>query len=154
MQQTPKQDWIQYIQNILAGGHPFHRKVTGPNKIFILFAADTFRRSGHEVTIDIVPTESHISCLIVTIFPTKSFIEFTLRRNNKPTDIIQQITDSQCTQVSLRGCGTVINTLFQIMDWSLHHGWYVEKTTMSTLTQQKETYQQRNTTLNIVIRKG
>lgn len=151
---TPKQDWVRRIQQVLESGKPFRYITTEGKKIFVLFAADTFRRSGHEVSIDIAPTETGISSLIITIFPSKNFIEFTLRRNDEPTVIIQQISDSNCTKVSLRGCGTVIHSLFQIMDWALHSGWYVDKTMMSTLTQQKETTKQRNTTLHIIIRKG
>lgn len=151
---TPKQDWVQRIEQVLATNHPFQCKATLGNKIYILFAADSFRRHGHEVIIDIVPTETQISCLSVTIFPAKIFIEFTLRRHDEPQAIIEQIIDSKCTKVSLRGCGTVIFKLFKIMDWALHSGWYLDNTMMSTLTQQKDTTKQRNTTLHIIIRKG
>jgi len=151
---TPKQDWVQRIEQVLALNIPFQFKAILGNKLYILFAADSFRRHGHEVIIDIVPTEKQISCLVITIFPTKQFIEFTLRRHDEPQAIIEQIIDSKCTQVSLRGCGTVIFKLFEIMDWALHSGWYLDKTMMSTLTQRKETIKQRNTTLHIIVRKG
>tara|TARA_B110001452_G_scaffold225526_1_gene199515 strand:+ start:3436 stop:3906 length:471 start_codon:yes stop_codon:yes gene_type:complete len=151
---TLKQDWIQRIQEVIAHNIPFQYQTITGNKLFVLFAADTFRRSGHEVCIDIVPTESRISCLIITIFPKKTSIEFTLRRHDEPHAIIQQIINSNCTKVSLRGCGTVVYSVFQIMDWALHSGWYVDNTMMSTLTQQKTMTKQRNTTLHIVIRKG
>jgi hypothetical protein len=105
---TGKQKWIQHIREILATGSPFCYKAITENKILLLFAADTFRRCGHEVTIDIVPTQYSISCLILTILPKKTFIEFTLRRNDEPQEIISQIIKSNCTKVSLRGCGTVI----------------------------------------------
>ena len=151
---TAKQDWIQHIRKILATDSPFCYRAITENKIFALFAADTFRRCGHEVTIDIVPTQYNIACLILTIFPKKTFIEFTLRRNDEPQKIISQIIKSKCTKVSLRGCGTVIQSLFEIMNWALHNGWYTDNTVISTLTYQTESSKQRNTTLNIVIRKG
>lgn len=151
---TPKQDWIQHIQQVLGTNAPFRYKTIESNKLFVLFAADTFRRSGHEVCIDIVPTETCVTSLIITIFPQKSLIEFTLRRNDEPNTIIQQIHHSKCTQVSLRGCGTVIRSLFKILDWALHSGWYIENTVMSTLTQHTDTTKQRNTTLHVIIRKG
>tara|TARA_B100000795_G_scaffold264688_1_gene245486 strand:+ start:217 stop:681 length:465 start_codon:yes stop_codon:yes gene_type:complete len=154
MEHFSKQEWSQHIHQVLADGRTFQSKVNVENRIFALFAADTFRRNGHEVLVDIMPTETGISSLIITIFPIKKCIEFTLRRDIKLKDIIQQIEQSNCTKVSLRGCGTVIHSLFQIMDWALHSGWYVDNTIMNTLTQQKETIKQRNTTLYIVIRKG
>lgn len=151
---TAKQEWIQHIRKILATDSPFCYRGITENKIFILFAADTFRRRGHEVTIDIVPTQFSISCLIITILPKKTFIEFTLRRKDEPQEIIRQIIKSKCTKVSLRGCGTAIQALFEIMNWALHNGWYTDNTIISTLTHQSESSKQRNTTLNIVIRKG
>lgn len=154
MQNTPKQNWIQRIQQVLSTDKPFQYKTIAGEKLLVLFAADTFRRSGHEVCIDIVPTEKRISSLIITIFPKKTLIEFTLRRSDNYADIVTKIKNSNCTKVSIRGCGTVITTLLQVSDWALHSGWYLENTVMSTLTQQKETTKQRNTTLHIVIRKG
>ena len=151
---TTKNYWILHIQQILTNGLPFQYKTTDSNQIFVLFAADIFRRSGHRVCIDILPTELGVCCLVVTIFPLKTCIEFTLRRNDDPATIINQLKNSNFTFVSLRGCGTVINTLLTIMDWALHSGWYVEKTTMSTLTHQiTSVSKQRNTALHIVIKR-
>jgi len=155
MQQSlaSKQDWIQCIQQVLVTDSPFQYKAT-IDKLFILFAADQFRRNGNEVNIDIMPTETGISCLMITIFPKKTSLECTLRRDDEPSAIVQQIIDSNCTTVVLRGCGTVIQKLFLIIDWALHSGWYVENTMMSTLTQQTPTTKNYNTTLNISIKKG
>ena len=154
MEHFTKQEWCNRIDKVLTEKRIFQYKVDIENRIFALFAADSFRRQGHEVIIDIMPTETGISSLVLTIFPIKNFIEFTLRRNDQSINIIQQINQSNYTKVSLRGCGTVIHTIFEIMDWALHSGWYVDNTLMSTLTQQYESKKQRNTTLHIVIRKG
>ena len=154
MEHFTKQEWCNRIDKVLTEERTFQHKVDIEKRIFALFAADSFRRQGHEVIIDIMPTETGISSLLLTIFPIKNFIEFTLRRNDQSINIIQQINQSNCTKVSLRGCGTVIHTIFEIMDWALHSGWYVDNTLMSTLTQQHESKKQRNTTLHIVIRKG
>jgi len=79
-----------------------------------------------------------------------------LRREDNPLQIIEAVMGhANATTVSIRGCGTVINSLFVIIDWAIHNGWYVEKTFMSTLTQTLTNQQkQRNTTLNIVIQRG
>jgi len=154
MEQFSKQEWIHYIGKILLDNEPFQYKTTSQNNLFILFAADSFRRNGHEVLVDIAPTELHVSCITISIFPNKTCIEFTLRYNDKPSDIIQQIIDSKCTTVSLRGCGTVVQSILKILDYVLHSGWYIDNTIMSTLTQQKETTKQRNTALHVVVKKG
>ena len=80
-------------------------------------------------------------------------MEFTLRREDRPIDIINQCNRRGIEQVSIRGCGTVINSLFVIADWALHNGWFVEKNVMSTLTQVTETQvKHRNTTLHLVMK--
>jgi len=154
MSSTVKQDWVQQIQQVLTNGIPFQYNTTNGNKIFVLFAADTFRRNGHRVCIDILPTESRVCGLIVTIFPLKNCIEITLRRSDDPVNIIQHIQDCNSELVSLRGCGTVIHTLFSILDWALHSGWYLDTTTMSTLSQETGASTQRNTALHVIIKKG
>ena len=151
---TSKQEWMQYIQKTLTSGQTFHFKTTFGNKLLVLFAADTFRRNGYEVRVEIIPTEIQTSSLLILIFPRKNTKEFTLRHNDDPSDIITQIKDSKCTIVSLRACGTTVALLFQILDTKLHSGWYIDNTIMNTLTQQKDTYKKRNTVLHVVIRKG
>lgn len=151
-----KQDWVNRIQQVLATGTVFTYKTHEENKTPLLFAVDVFRRLNHVVTIDIEPTEFAKACLYITITPGKRYFEFTLRREDNPMKIIESIMrHTQATTVSIRGCGTVINSLFSIIDWAIHHGWYVDKTFMSTLTQTLANQQkQRNTTLNIVIQRG
>ena len=122
----------------------------------MLFAVDVFRRLNHNVSIHIEPTEYMKACLTVIITPAKGYYEYTLRRDDEPLEIIESIrANKSCNTVSIRGCGTVINSLFTVLDWTLHNGWFVEKTFMSTLTQTVVNHQkQRNTTLNIVIHRG
>ena len=151
-----KQDWVNRIERILTQGQVFVYKTTDPNKSALLFAVDVFRRLNHGVTVNVEPTEHGRACLCVTVTPYKSYFEYTLRRDDDPVQIIQAIAaNGHANTVSIRGCGTVINSLFQIMDWALHNGWFMEKSFMSTLTQTLTNQtKQRNTTLNIVIRKG
>lgn len=151
-----KQDWVNRIQQVLSTGTFFTHKTCDGNKTPFLFAVDVFRRLNHLVTIHIEPTEIDKACLYVTIAPKKGYFEFTMRRDDDPMNIINTILCHQhASVVSLRGCGTVINSLFAIIDWAIHNGWYVEKTFMSTLTQTLPSQQkQRNTTLNVVIHKG
>jgi hypothetical protein len=151
-----KQDWVNRIQRVLSTDTIFTHKTCEENKAPILFAVDVFRRLNHVVTIHIEPTEFSKACLYITISPNKGYFEFTLRREDNPLQIIETIANhTKATTVSIRGCGTVINSLFTIVDWAIHNGWYVEKTFMSTLTQTITNQQkQRNTTLNIVIQRG
>lgn len=154
MEHFTKQEWTQHIHQVLADKRVFQSKVDVKNRTFALFAADTFRRSGHEVLIDILPTETGVSSLVLTIYPNKNSLEFTLRRDVEIQGIVQQIYQSNCKKVTVRGCGTVIQSLFKIMDWALHSGWYLDNTILNSLTQHKETNKQHNTTLCVVIRKG
>lgn len=151
-----KQDWVNRIQQVLASGVIFVHKTHHENKTHFLFAVDVFRRLNHVVSLHIEPTEHCKACLTVTISPKKGYSEYTLRRDDNPVEIIEAIaTNPHCDTVSIRGCGTVINALFVILDWALHNGWFVDKSFMSTLTQTTTSHQkQRNTTLNIVIHKG
>ena len=152
--QTPKLECIRQISAVLEQNKPYVYKTTMGNKTLILFAADTFRRRGHEVCIDIQPTQFFNTTLTVLIHPLQSIIEFTLRRDDDVASIISKIGNAHFTTVAIRACGTVIQSSFAILDWALHNGWYVEKTFMSTLTQQTEFAKQRNTTLHITIKKG
>jgi len=152
--QTPKFECIRQISAVLGQNKPYVYTTTTGNKTCILFAADTFRRQGHEVCIDIQPTQFSKTTLTVVIHPLQTTIEFTLRRDDDVADIISKIQHAQYTIVSIRACGTVIRSLFAILDWSLHNGWYIDNTLMSTLTQHVDNTKQRNTALHITIKKG
>ena len=151
-----KQDWVNRIEQVLESGDTFIHKTCDDSKTTLLLAVDVFRRLNHNVSIHIEPTEYMKACLTVIITPAKGYYEYTLRRDDEPLEIIESIrANKSCNTVSIRGCGTVINSLFTVLDWTLHNGWFVEKTFMSTLTQTVVNHQkQRNTTLNIVIHRG
>lgn len=151
-----KQEWVNRIEKVLSEGHVFTQKTMDPNKSAFLFAVDVFRRLNHSVTINIEPTEYGKVALHVTISPLKTYFEFTLRRDDNPQSVIDSIMrNTSANKISIRGCGTVINSLFEILDWALHNGWFVDKSFMSTLTQTLANQtKQRNTTLNVVIHRG
>ena len=151
-----KQEWVNHIDQVLSAGNVFVHKTTDDNKSVFLFAVDVFRRLNHDITINIEPTEHGKACLCVTISPLKGYYEYTLRRDDNPHEIIRMImSNKDAKTVSIRGCGTVINSLFKIIDSAIHNGWFVEKTFMSTLTQTLTNQtKQRNTTLNVVIQRG
>ena len=151
-----KQDWVNRIEQVLESGDTFIHKTCDDNKTPLLFAVDVFRRLNHNVSIHIEPTEHMKACLTVIVTLAKGYYEYTLRRDDEPLEIIESIrANKSCNTVSIRGCGTVINSLFTVLDWTLHNGWFVEKTFMSTLTQTAVNHQkQRNTTLNIVMHRG
>jgi len=150
-----KQDWVNRIQQFLSQGDTFVHKTCEENKTSLLFAVDVFRRLNYNVELHIDPTEYSKACLTVMIAPTKGYYEYTLRREDDPYEIINTIQQNETASVvSIRGCGTVINSLFVILNWTIHNGWMVDKTFMSTLTQTNQQQKQRNTTLNIVIKKG
>jgi uncharacterized membrane protein len=57
--------------------------------------------------------------------------------------------------VTIRGCGTVLNTVCKVVEIALHTGWFVEKNVLNTLTQTgTDNIKQRNTTLLVVLRRG
>lgn len=151
-----KQDWVNRIGEVLGAGNVFVHKTTDENKSVFLFAVDVYRRLNYDCTLHIEPTEHGKACLCVTISPTKGYYEYTLRRDDNPAHIASLImANPNATTVSIRGCGTVINSLFKIIDVALHSGWYVQKSFMSTLTQTLTNQtKQRNTTLNVVIQRG
>jgi len=152
--QSPKYDCIQQITDVLIQNKPYVFKTTNGDKTFILFAADTFRRRGHEVHIDIQPTQYYTTTLVVIIHPLKSTTEYTLCRDDNIANIISKIEHSTCTNVTIRACGMAIKSLFAVLDWAVHNGWYVDKTFMSTITQLIDNVKQRNTTLHVTIKKG
>lgn len=150
-----KQEWVKRIESVLQSGKTFHQKTREGDKTSLLFATDVFRRAGYRIVLDIEPSETQKTCLTVTICSEQNCLEFTLRREDRPIDIINQCNRRGIEQVSIRGCGTVINSLFVIADWALHNGWFVEKNVMSTLTQVTETQvKHRNTTLHLVMKRG
>lgn len=149
-----KQQWIHSIESVLAQGVAFTVSYTDQDKASLLFACDLFRRRKHWVNIEFSPTEQGILVLHVTILPYQNAIEFTVKRDQLPGEIIEKMRDKNVQYVAVRGCGTVIDTVCTVVQWAIHHGWFVEKTFLNTLVQNGVHSKQRNTTLMTVLHRG
>jgi hypothetical protein len=153
--QMQKFEWVQHIDSTLATGKPWSVKMNAENKAVVLFACDVFRRRKHDVRIGFDPTPDGTLGLHATVFPKQEALEFTLRRDQEAAQIIEEMKPVHVRVVSLRGCGTVINTVCDVMEWALHHGWFVQKTFLNTLTHPNHKMgKQKNTTLVAVLRRG
>ena len=150
-----KQEWIRHIETILKNGQTFVVSITDENKAPILFACDMFRRKKYEVQFDFSPSQTLELVLHITIHPKQSALEFTIRREQTPEEIIAMMLPENIHHVSVRGCGTVVNTVCKIVQWAIHNGWFVEQKFLNTLTQiNTNSTKQRNTTLLVVLRRG
>ena len=150
-----KKDWVQYIENILSQQVPFVHHTMEDNKAPLLFAADVFRRRGYDVKVSLEPSDIQKVVLYVCISPSVSALEFTLRRNQSVVDIIKEMKSPIVKVVTIRGCGTVLNAVCNVVENAIHDGWYVENNILSTLTQKGAgNTKQRNTTLLVVLRRG
>jgi hypothetical protein len=150
-----KQDWIKRIEMTLTQGHVFAVSCSDPDKASLLFACDLFRRRKHRVNLHFNPTQRGILVLHVSILPFQNAIECTVKRDQAPEEIIAKMTDPNIQHVSVRGCGTVINTVATVVQWAIHHGWFVEKSLLNTLVQNgSHNSRQRNTTLMVVLQRG
>lgn len=150
-----KLEWVATIRRTLESGMPFYMRTTDENKAPVLFAADVFRRQNHDVVVRLDATASGRAVLHVTISAEPRCLEFTIRREDNLDDILNQMTDPHVLCVSVRACGTVINTVCNVVEFAIHRGWYIDKTIMNTLTQMSNmNSKQRNTTLHVVLRRG
>lgn len=150
-----KGDWTKHISNVLETNKIFSVSVRDANKAPLLFACDIFRRRRHPVNIHFDPTAEHKLNLHVTIEPIQNTIEFTVKRDDTPEQLIAEMSDSRVEYVSIRGCGTVINTVCQVIEWAIHTGWLVEKSFLNTLIQlSSNNSKQRNTTLLVTLRRA
>ncbi len=150
-----KQEWIKHIESILKNGQTFVVSIVDENKAPLLFACDMFRRKKYEIKIDFYPTQTFELLLHITIHPKQCALEFTIRRDQTSMEIIEMMIPENIHNVSVRGCGTVVNTVCQIAQWAIHNGWLMEKTILNTLTQiNTNSTKQRNTTLLVVLRRG
>lgn len=148
-----KRDWIVQINHQLNLGVPFVHSSIGPNNAQLLFACDVFRRRNHDVSLNIEPGVQAALVVHVIIHPSQSCREVTVSRTTTFSDIAQDI-GTDIDKIRIRGCGTAIDTVLQYVGTLINNGWYVEKNMMNTLTQTSESYSQKNTTLQIVVRKG
>ena len=150
-----KNEWVQCIENSLSRQVPFVHHTIEENKASLLFAVDLFRRRGYDVKVSLEPSDIKKVVLHVCISPYKSALEFTLCRNQSMVDVITEMKPPTVKVVTIRGCGTVINTVCSVVENAIHDGWYMEKNILSTLTQKGTgNIKQRNTTLLVVLRRG
>lgn len=150
-----KQEWIKRIETTLAQGLAFTVSCTDTDKASLLFACDLFRRRKHSVNMQFAPTQQGILVLQVTILPFLNTIECTVKRDQRSEEIIAKLQDKSIQHAGVRGCGTVINTVCEVVQWAIHHGWFVEKTFLNTLVQNAgRNNKQRNTTLMVVLQRG
>ncbi len=148
-----KQEWVDKINDILTQQDHFITSIPAVNAVSLVFACDIFRRRKHTVNINLDASETGTAILKVSISRKTSALEFTIRRNDRIQDYIEQITP-EINTISIRGCGTVIKTVFQIIEWAIHNGWLIEKSFISTLTQTYQKNTQRNTAFRAILRRG
>ena len=150
-----KKEWVQRIESVIAKGQTFFVRVREEDKSQILFAADVFRRRRYDVKISIEPSHTGKAVLHVSIDPNVSALEFTVRRDQTSDSILSAMAPSSVKVVTIRGCGTVVNTVCKVVEFAIHSGWYIEKNVLNTLTQTgTDNIRQRNTTLLVVLRRG
>lgn len=150
-----KKEWVSHIESILAKGHHFVYGLKDDNKSALLFACDVFRRRRHDVRIELTPTETGQANLIVFISSGQTALEFTVRRDQTSESILNSMVPETISVVTIRGCGTVLNTVCKVVETAIHRGWFIEKNVLNTLTQTGiDNIKQRNTTLLVVLRRG
>jgi hypothetical protein len=148
-----KRDWIQQINLSLNMGVPFVYSSIQQKKSQLIFACDTFRRKNHDVILSIEPSIETLSILHIVIHPFQNCIDFTVTKKTTKHDIMKELT-ANTTKIRVRGCGTTIEVVLDFTAWAINNGWYIEKNIMNTLTQQCDDCTKKNTTLQIVLRKG
>ena len=150
-----KKEWVQRIEQTHANDQSFVARLVEENKAPLVFAADVFRRRRYDVTISLEASQTGKAVLHVCIPPYASALEFTVRRNQTPESILQDMQSVSVNSVTIRGCGTVINTVCKVVEVAIHSGWFIEKNVLNTLTQTgADNIKQRNTTLLVVLRRG
>jgi len=151
-----KRDWMTQINKTINMGRIFVHSSVADNKSQLLFACDFFRRKNYDVVINIEPSESGSSILNVVVHPLPTCVDITLSRDDEIDKITEKIAPAT-TKMRIRACGTVLDQLLKLTEWGLNNGWYVEKSMMNTLTfptSVENNFQPKNTTLQIVLRRG
>ena len=150
-----KKEWVVHIEAVLESGQPFVFQTQDQNKAQLLFACDIFRRRKHDVHIELMPSDTGQAVLNVCISVEKKALEFTVRRDQTSKSITEAMQQQNIQVVTIRGCGTVLNIVCQVVQTALHTGWFIEKNVLNTLTQTADdNVRQRNTTLLVVLRRG
>lgn len=151
-----KRDWMTQINNAINMGRVFVHSTVDDNKSQLLFACDFFRRKNYDVVINIEPSENGQAILSVVVHPHPTSVDITLSRDDQIEQITAQILKTT-TKMRIRACGTVLDKLLRLTEWGLNNGWYIEKSMMNTLTLPSvddNPFQPKNTTLQIVLRRG
>ena len=148
-----KQDWMAKMSSSLDNGHIFSETVKTKTPATLLFACDVWRRRKHDVVISIEANQSGESSLSVVIHPKKSSIDLTIRRTETSEDILKSIHWTT-KKIRIRGCGSVVNTVYQVIDSLINQGWYLEQTMLNSSTHKHSVHNQVNTTLQAVLRRG
>tara|TARA_B110000858_G_C17730739_1_gene439976 strand:- start:358 stop:810 length:453 start_codon:yes stop_codon:yes gene_type:complete len=148
-----KQEWVDKINEIFTHSEHFITSLPAVNSLALVFACDIFRRRKHTVHMDIEASETGTAILKISISKKSNAFEFTIRRNDKAVDYIEQI-HPEIQTISIRGCGTVIHVVFQIIEWAIHNGWLIDKSFIGTLTQVHQKNTQRNTTFRAILHRG
>ena len=150
-----KKEWIALIEQQLESQLPFTCNIADENKAPLLFACDIFRRRRHDVTVSLDASHTGKAVLHVCISSDISALEFTVRRNKTPHSILEAMRSPSVKVVTIRGCGTVINTVCKVVETAIHTGWFIEKNVLNTLVlTNDDATKQRNTTLLVVLRRG
>lgn len=151
-----KQDWIRHIETaLLVENRPFILSYTDQDKASLIFACDVFRRRKHLVRMHFEPTLTGLLNLHVVISPLQSTLEITVKREDTLDSVIESLSAPHLQNVTIRGCGTVLNIVCNAMQYAIHNGWFVEKTFMNTLVQMSpDNLKQRNTTLSVYLCRG
>ena len=151
MESWTKQDWVNYIEAELAKGRFVYRAFF-PNKAPFLFACDMFRRRGHAVDLFFDVVEFGPPCTGVIISQTQENTDITVRRDSTMEDILQRMQGFR--KVCVRGCGTTVEMVSNVVHFAIVHGWYVDHTEMGTLVKMVDGCKQRNTTLLVILCRG
>lgn len=148
-----KHDWMAKMSSSLDNGHIFSETVKTKTPATLLFACDAWRRRKHDVVISIEANQSGESSLSVVIHPKKSSIDLTIRHTETSEDILKSIRQTT-KKIRIRGCGSVVNTVYQVIDSLINQGWYLEQTMLNSSTHKHSVHNQVNTTLQAVLRRG
>ena len=151
MESWTKQDWVQHIEARLVHG-PFTYRSFFSNKAPLLFACDVFRRKGHRVRIFFEVVEQGPPCTGIIISPDIETTDITIRRDSVLEDVLARM--SGYSSVRVRGCGTTIQMVNDVVHVAICNGWFVVDTQLGTLVKVVGDVKQRNTTLVVTVSTG
>ena len=151
MESWSKQDWLQYVEASLVRGRFVYRAFF-PNKAPFLFACNVFRRRGHRVHVFFEVVEHGPPCTGVVILPYIDSSDITIRRDSVLQDIMSNM--SGYSTVRVRGCGTTIQMVNDVVHLAICDGWFVAHTQLGTLTKTVEGVKQHNTTMVVTLSRG